>query len=169
MYSQTPFDFASLSNSKSQAPLCVQQAVSSSYDLSWAYLRDHVEQLTGLTPVLTAHLAMARFEWILQSTRRELSGIFSEAEIYMLLDCYRGELFFPGIFDDMACDLCDHLGLDLTNIEEPQDANLVKKLREMTPSQRATLADALEQTLYRGLKSDQSVEVFLATLGITLV
>lgn len=168
MNSQTPSTVAGLSNLNDFAPIAVQQALLFSSDLSSAYLQDHVEQSTAPTPVEAASLAMARLQWILQSTRRELNGLFDEAEIQLLIDCFHGELFFPDLLNNLASNLCDHLGIDLDSVEESEVASLVRKLLGLTPSQRATLADALEQTWHRGLKTDQSAKEFFGTLGIII-
>ena len=145
-----------------------QQALAFSVDLNLAYLQDHLEQSEGLTAAAAASLAVARLQWILQSTRRELSGLFDEEEIETLVNCYKGEVFFPDQFSSLASDLCDHLGIDLDDAEESEGAKLVKKLRGLTPSQRATLADALEQAWHNGMRYGHSPEVVFASLGIAL-
>ena len=43
----------------------------------------------------TALLAAGRLDWLLQSTRPHLSGVFSERDVVALLDCYQGGIFFP--------------------------------------------------------------------------
>jgi len=150
------------------APFFAQQAVLFSAELNSTYLRDHLKQSDGLTAAAAASLATSKLQWILQSTRRELSGLFDEAEIHTLMDCFQGELFFPDLFNSLASDLCGHLGIEFDDVEESEVAILANKLLELTPSQRATLADALEQAWHRGLKSGQSPKEFFATLGIAL-
>lgn len=58
----------------------------------------------------TALLAAGRLDWLLQSTRPNLSGLFSEHDIATLLDCYQGDILYPDLFNSIASDLCDHLG-----------------------------------------------------------
>lgn len=168
MTHQPALDVAVITTLDDVVSIFSQQALVFSADLNSAYLRDHLEQSAGLTPVAAASLATAKFQWILQSTRRELSGLFDEAEIQTLMECFRGELFFPDLFNSLASDLCDHLGIALDDLEDSEVAHLAKKLLGLTPSQRATLADALEQAWHRGLKSGQSPKVFFGTLGIAL-
>ena len=148
--------------------LFARQALACSVGWNSAYLNDHLEQSPGLTATEAASLAVARLQWILKSTRSELSGLFNEVEIGTLLGCFQGELFFPDLFNCLASSVCEHLGIDFDDAGESEAAKLAAKLHGLTPSQRATLADALEQAWHRGLKSGQSPKVFFATLGIAL-
>jgi hypothetical protein len=114
-------------------------------------------------------LATARLEWILRETRRELSGRFTSEEFWALLECYQGTVFFPDLFYSLASDLCDDCGVDLDAYETSSIAPLVSKLLALTPCQRATLADALEQAWYRGMQSCKSPETIFSSLGIKLL
>lgn len=117
----------------------------------------------------TALMAAGRLDWLLRKTRASLSGMFSEADVFALLDCNQGDIFYSSKFDRLASDLCDHLGIDLDDYETSHIALLVNKLRSLSSVQRVTLADALEQTWLHGVnqKSMTPVEAF-ETLGIDL-
>lgn len=115
-----------------------------------------------------ALLATGRLEWLLRETRPSLSGLFSESDVVILLDCYHGDIFFPDQFDSIASDFYDHL------CNEPDDEvtgnllSLVNKLGRLNPVQRVTLADALEQAWHRGMKEGMTPKEFLAALDIEL-
>ena len=145
------------------------QAIASSACFSSSYIQQHTVESGELTPDAVTLLAVARLEWLLQATRRELSGLFTEDEVCALMDCFQADFFFPDMFNCLGSYLCNHLGIELDELETSRVARLVSKLRELTPSQRATLADALEQAWHRGLTAGQSPRVFFATLGIDLL
>ncbi len=114
-------------------------------------------------------MAAGRLDWLLRSTRPSLNGLLSEKDVATLLNCYRGEMFFPGQFECLASDLCDHRGVGPKTYKTSSIAGLVEKLLKLSPIQRVTLADALEQTWHRGMKQeDKSPKEFFATLGIEL-
>jgi hypothetical protein len=115
-----------------------------------------------------ALLATGRLEWLLRETRPALSGLLSESDVATLLDCYQSDILFPGQFNSIASDLCDHLGIELDDYETSDIATLVDKLRRLNSVQRVTLADALEQVWHRGMKENLTPKEFLATLGIEL-
>lgn len=118
----------------------------------------------------TALLAAGRLDWLLQSTRPNLSGLFSEHDIATLLDCYQGDILYPDLFNSIASDLCDHLGIELDEYEASSIAPLVEKLLGLDAVQRVTLGDALEQAWHRGMKQQGlSPKEFFATLGIEIV
>jgi hypothetical protein len=116
-----------------------------------------------------ALLATARLHWLLQKARRSLSGLLSEHDVNILLDCYQGVVFFPDQFDSMASDLANHFGIDIDDYETSMIGPLVDKLIQLNSSQRLALADALEQAWHRGMnRENKSPKVFFATLGIDL-
>ena len=132
-------------------------------------LKDVVESCDDRSFEVPALLAAGRLDWLLQQTRSSLSGLLSTQEVAMLLDCYQGALFFPDQLDSIASDLCDHLGLDSDLCSSTPVAQLVDSLIDLTPLQRVTLADALEQAWHRGMKQEnKSPKEFFATLGIEL-
>ena len=134
------------------------------------YLQEHAENGMGLSPANAAMMAAGRLEWLLVETRPTLSKLFSERDVMVLLDCYQDEIFFPDRMNCIASDLCDHLGIELEEYETSGFASLVNKLRRLTAIQRVTLADALEQTWYRGMGVEQKQpKEFWASLGITLM
>lgn len=58
-----------------------------------SYLQEHADNGTGLSFNEAAMMAAARLDWILRETRRTLSGMFSERDITVLMDCYQGDMF----------------------------------------------------------------------------
>lgn len=116
-----------------------------------------------------ALFAAARLDWLLRKTRPSLSGLLSEHDVIMLLDCFQDDIFLPDQFQSIASDLCDHLGIELDDYETSNVASLVDKLRRLNSVQRVALADALEQAWHRGMKQEnKSLKEFFATLDIDL-
>lgn len=134
------------------------------------YLREHADNGAGLNSDKAAMMAAGRLDLLLGETRPTLSGLFSEADVMALMDCYQGTLFFPDQMNCIASDLCDHLGVELDAYETSSIGPLIHVLRGLTAVQRVTLADALEQTWYRGMRVEQKhPREFLASMGITLM
>lgn len=76
-------------------PFQVQQAwMFSSYYIEH-YLQEHANNGAGLNFKNTTLMAVGRLDWLLQEARLTLTKLFSEADIYTLLDCYQGDIFFP--------------------------------------------------------------------------
>lgn len=132
-------------------------------------LRDDNKAIHGQSVEVPTLLATARLDWLLRKARRSLSGLLSEHDVNILLDCYQGDIFFPDQFDSIASDLCDHLGIEISDHETSMIGPLVDKLIQLDSSQRLALADALEQAWHRGMEQEnKSPKEFLATLGIDL-
>jgi len=131
--------------------------------------KEVVEAFNDRSFEVPALLAAGRLDWLLQQTRSSLSGLFSTQEVAMLLDCYQGDLFSPDQLGHIASDLCKHLGVESFLSSGRPLAQLTEKLIDLTPSQRLTLADALEQAWHRGMKQEnKSPQEFFAALGIEL-
>lgn len=145
-----------------------QQALSFSEGWAESYTRDRVGGKMGFDEQTLGIMTSARLGWVLGYARQELKGLFSEADIVLLLNCYQDEVFFPDQFRSLASDLLDDLGYDVEDYHQQPIAPLIDKLRALTPVQRVALADALEQTWYRGLPAEKPVGEFLAKLGIEL-
>lgn len=151
-------------------PFHSEQAWLFSSNYMSSYLLEHGDNGMGLSVDKASMMAAGRLEWLLLETRPTLSGLFSERDVMVLLDCYQGEIFFPDQMNDFVSDLCDHLGIELDAYQTSDIAPLVDKLRGLNAIQRVTLADALEQTWYRGMKAEQKhPREFLASMGITLM
>jgi hypothetical protein len=132
---------------------------------------DAASKVTGdaKTFDVPAMMAAGRLDWLMRETRPSLSGRLSERDVGALLDCYQGQILSPDNFNCIASDLCDHFGIELDQYETSRISRLVETLLDLTAIQRVTLADALEQTWYRGMKQENtSPKEFLATLGIDL-
>ncbi len=133
------------------------------------YADDHRLPSGEISVEQTLDIASARLQWALEQVRPTLSGIFTENDILMLMDCFQADLFSPGQFNSIASELCDHHGIELEDYESTSLGELVGKLFALDQIQKMALADALEQAWHRGLKSNQGPEEFLLTLGIELV
>jgi len=150
-------------------PFQSKQAWTFSSHYMASYLQEHADNGTGLSSNKAALMAAGRLDWLLQETRPTLSGLFGGRDVMLLLDCYQGDLFFPDQMTSIASDLCDHMGIELDAYEASGIAPLINTLRGLTAVQRLTLADALEQTWYRGMRTEQKQpREFLASMGINL-
>ncbi|WP_323139978.1 hypothetical protein [Massilia phyllosphaerae] len=133
------------------------------------YMDEHADNGAGLNIKKSALMAAGRLYWLLRETRPTLSGLFSEGDILTLLNCHQGNMFYPERMDKIESDLCDEFGVALDDAYEPTLGQLIEKLRSLNALQRMTLADALEQTWYRGIGLEKKqAKDFLKTLGIYL-
>jgi hypothetical protein len=106
------------------------------------------------------YLAEARLHFVLAKSRQELSGHFTEGELFDLLSCFQGELFDPEGIEDMPGALLD---------DQPGHAELAEKIAQLTTAQRLGLADLLEQIWYRHAAEDCTPQEIAAKLQVTLV
>lgn len=119
--------------------------------------------------LVTAQMAAGRLDWVLKKTRPSLSGLFSEADVVALLDCNQSDIFSSSNLDRIASDLCDHLGIEIDAYETSDVSTLVETLLDLSPIQRLTLADALEQTWHHGMNQEgKSPRESFEALGIEL-
>lgn len=123
---------------------------------------------TGFDDRQSALMAAGRLDWLLHASRFTLSGLFSEKEIFTLVNCYQGTVFSPDQISTIASDVCHDLGIELDDYEDSSAAPLINKLLSLDPLQGLILADILERIWYqpRG-KIKQIPEVF-ESLGIQL-
>lgn len=112
----------------------------------------------------TVKLAVVRLEWLLDDARQGISGMFSQEEFTLLLNCFQGKFLTPDDCQRLASSVCDDLGIELDSYRESGIAEFVDKLRTLTAPQRAALADALEVAWHSG----RPVAEALADLGIEL-
>lgn len=153
---------------RTQLPFYSQQALT--FSRSWAerYTQERVGGDMAFDEQTLGTMASARLEWVLAYTRKELADRFNEADISLLLNCYQAEIFFPDQFRSLASALLDDLGIEMAEYHDYPVAPLIDKLRELKPAERVALADALEQTWYRGLPAGKSIMEFFGELGIQL-
>ena len=71
----------------------IEDALMFSDDFTRRYLQERVSIDNGTNESDVMHLACARLQWVLDRTRLEVSGIFSEDEFMMLLDCNMDRFF----------------------------------------------------------------------------
>lgn len=133
------------------------------------YLEEHTDHGMGLSSNQAAMMGAGRLHWLLRQSRPTLSGLFSESDVVILMECYQGSIFFPGQIEEVRDDLCDHLGMEPCELAGSGIDVLIETLGGLSPVQLMTLADALEQTWYRGLDSKaKSPKGFLGSIGIVL-
>lgn len=141
----------------------VEQAQILSGDYLGNYLRCH--DFVGADPcaVPAMQLATARYEWLLQSARRGLSGRFTEGDFLRLMTSFAKDIFFPYQFNDLVDEVRD----DIDDLEAPdkQRTSLTQKLRALSPLERAAMADLLEQLNHRQASPWDGP---LRDLGVTL-
>lgn len=132
------------------------------------YISQHTDTEAGLSLTGAAMMATARLNMILDDTRRKLSGMFSQRELLMLVNCFLDAVFYPHIIRRMVSKLCNDLGIEDYENMPPEVASLVNKLRSLDIAERMSLADALEQAWYRGKRDKLSIVEVFSELGIEL-
>lgn len=110
------------------------------------YLEKRPQEAYSFNMEQSALFATARLEWILESTIAELTDRFTSEEFVTLMNCFQADLLDPYQLQYMASHLADDLG-----IEAEDDNDLVAKLQDLSPVQRACLADVLERTWRAGM------------------
>lgn len=165
----TPYSIQELCDMTHGMPLSSAQAMSYSSDNMHQYLDQHVNAALAMDSGRAALMATGRLGWLLQRIRPSLSALFTEAEFALLLNCFRGDLFFPAQLHCIASDLCDDLGIELDRDRTSDIAALVDKVKALTDAQRLTLADVLEQAWHRGVQCNRAPKEVLRELGIELV
>lgn len=133
------------------------------------YLDEHTYNDTGLDIERSALMATGRLDWLLEESRPTLSGVFSEKDIFTMMNCFQGDVFYPDRIANMAIDIYDDLGIDPEDYESSSFAPLINKILSLTRLQQLALADALERIWYQPseINAKQPVEV-LELLGIQL-
>lgn len=147
--------------------LRLQEAVERTTHHAQTYLLAHTFaelETSDVAMGATVKLAVARLEFLLDDARQQISGMFSQDEIDLLLNCYQGEFLTPDDCQRMASTLCEDLGIELERYRESSIADLVDKLRVLTVPQRMALADALEAGWHAG----RPVNSVLADMGMEL-
>lgn len=141
---------------------------SSLYDIA-RYLNEHTYNEVDLDDRRSGLMAAGRLSWLLYESRSTLNGVFSEKDIFTLINCYQGIIFSPHRISTIASDVCNDLGIELDNYEVSSAAPLISKLLDLEPLQLLVLADILERIWYQppGMKMMQIPEVF-GSLGIQL-
>jgi hypothetical protein len=134
---------------------------SSLYDIAY-YVDEHTYNDAGLDDRRSGLMAAGRLNWLLDASRSRLNRIFSEKDIFTLINCYQDIVFSTGQISTMASYVCNCLGIELRNYEVSSAAPLINKLLNLDPLQRLILADTLERIWYQppGTKTKQIPEVF---------
>lgn len=133
------------------------------------YVLEHADNGTGLDFNQSAMMAAGRLDWLLREARPTLSGLFSEEDIATLAKCFEGNIFCSDQIDSIASDFCDRVGIEFRFYSNSSIGSLTERLLSLSPVQRVTLADALEQMRYHGMKVEgMRPTEFLESLGISL-
>lgn len=109
-----------------------------------------------------ALFATARLEWVLQNTMTELTDRFTASEFGILLNCFKDKILDPFQLQYLASHVGDDLGW-----ESDDDSDLIAKLQEISPAQRACLADVLERT-WRAVETGRNPLDFAAQINFKL-
>lgn len=149
-------------------PSISERAINYSADYICEYEDQHVNEALSMDEYAIALLGVARLQLILEQVRLSLSGMFTEYEFMLLINCFQGDIFCPDQICRIASELCDDLGVDIDSYKTSGIAALVGKIQDLSVAQRVALADALEQTWHRGLTCNQTPQDFLSELGIEL-
>ena len=147
-------------------PFQVQQAWDSSASYMARYIQKRADNSAGLNSEAVALFATGRLDWLLEKTRPTLSGLFSEQDIIVLMNCFQGDMLPPNQVGRIASNLCHELGIEVDEYESSNVAPLINKLLALTSVQQVALADALEQLWHRGMSGDMGE--FLASMDINL-
>jgi len=133
------------------------------------YLNEHTYNDAQLDDRRSGLIAAGRLDWLLRASRSTISGLFSEKDIFTLINCFQDIVFSPDRISDIPSKVCNCLGIELSNYEVSSAAPLIGKLLSLDPLQLLILADTLERIWYQpaGKKTKQIPEVF-ESLGIRL-
>lgn len=88
--------------------------------------------------------AKARYFWLLKVARQEMTGLFSRAEIIIMLNANPRPLWNDGFETDVATGVADDQGLDEDSITGTPYEALCRKLCQLSYTQRVALLDVLE-------------------------
>ncbi|AMP74827.1 hypothetical protein [Ralstonia solanacearum] len=149
-----------------QLPFYSQQALLFSGSYVGNYMSQHVLDKNGLNAESAGMLAASRLQWLLVETRARLSGLFDQNDIVTLLNCFQAEIFSPDMLNRIATTVCEDSGIDVDEWAASPLVNLLETLCGLSPLERVTLADALEQTWYRAGEDGKTHLEVLAELGI---
>lgn len=139
-----------------------QEAEDESTEAAYLYKRQRLYLENDSEPVI----ALARLDYIYCAAYSSLSDLFSEAEVASLVACFQGEIFTPQRIQHMALYFLSCAFISGKILNSGEDL-LYEKLSHLSPTQRLTLADTLEQLWYRGPEVGGAVGL-LTELGIKL-
>jgi hypothetical protein len=134
---------------------------------SQTYVDAHQDPSTGLMPETVKTCATGMLQWILEGRWSEMSGIFTEQDFLVLLDCFQGDLAFPYFHSSLASQLCEHLGGKARDANNASLERLLAQLQELDFMHQFALRVLLEQLWRTGLPNG-SIQEFLAPLNIAL-
>ncbi|MGJ9417706.1 hypothetical protein ACHAC9_08085 [Massilia sp. CMS3.1] len=133
------------------------------------YLDEHTYNDECFDDRRSGLMAAGRLSWLLGAARSTLSGVFSEKDIFTLINCYQDIVFSTDQISTIPSYVCEALGIKLDNYEVSCAAPLISKLLNLNALQRLILADTLERIWYQPpmTRTNQIPEVF-DLLGIQL-
>ncbi|BAL23694.1 hypothetical protein [Azoarcus sp. KH32C] len=131
------------------------------------YIRDNMQRRAsgGISAAEVHDTALERYFLLLQAAQSCMSGLFTEAEISMLLDAYCNARVASIDIQFVDSDFADHFDAIQRETGSPV-AILILKLRSLTLLQRFALVDALEQ-IWRN-SSPSSVATTAQRIGLPL-
>lgn len=155
------------------SPIPVQQGYRFTRGYIEAYLdeRKNVGASPGQNPVTVESIALiaaGRLEWILSQANHQLSGIFTEAEMTLMMESFKGEVFAPFQFEEMPEDFLEEDKVKtFVNFDNLPWASqeIIDKLKALTPLQHLTLCELIERAHHRG---ELSIREFFKSKNIEL-
>ena len=91
-------------------------------------------------PNTGANYVLDSFPTLYRATLRELKGMFTRAELMLLIDCMNATMLTPGLCDEVVANAIDGMALDALDEKwEVSRAELTAKLTAMTAFQVAAL------------------------------
>lgn len=104
-------------------------------------------------------IAGARLDFLFVAARAGLSGFFSTAEFFKLMDCFAGEMLEPAAIDAMP---------EAVPKNNPEAIALSWKLSALDRLQKVALADLLEQAHYRSSGNGFRALAIAEQLGVVV-
>lgn len=139
-----------------------QEAEDESAGAAHQYTRQRPYLETGSETVIER----ARLDYVYRADYSLLSDLFSEAEMASLVACFQGEIFTPQRIQHIASYFLSCACISGRILNSGEDL-VYEKLSRLSPTQRLTLADTLEQLWFRGPEVGGAVGL-LTELGIKL-
>ena len=91
-------------------------------------------------PNTGANYVLDSFPTLYRATLRELKGMFTRAELMLLIDCMNATMLTPGLCDEVVANAIDGMALDALDEKwEVSRAELTAKLTALTAFQIAAL------------------------------
>lgn len=129
---------------KAKEDKIIEEAVRLSSDWHNRYIEEHTYEFKRFTSEVTICLAIARYEWLLSTTRKAVLDRFSDAELYEIATTLQYELAIPNDYS-IARAVADDNEVLWKNYPQTRFASLIEKLLALTPLEDMVVRDLVEQ------------------------